>query len=154
MTGIPVVFVSALEGRGRIAVLRQVVQTYEKWCLRLPTAQINRWLRKVCSVTYLLSLLRRGWQFVCGSTWNKFWYLPCSWFRSKAWARLHFSVQFICYTILILWLSVKPLVASALAGLRSGSHFLKYTLVLTLVGYQELKSFSFPRSIWVKVWFG
>ncbi|KAL6964518.1 hypothetical protein U1Q18_035569 [Sarracenia purpurea var. burkii] len=49
VTGIPVVFVSALEGRGRTAVMRQVIGTYEKWCLRLPTARLNRWLRKVMS---------------------------------------------------------------------------------------------------------
>ncbi|RWR92743.1 GTP binding domain-containing protein [Cinnamomum micranthum f. kanehirae] len=49
VTGVPVVFVSALEGKGRIAVMRQVVDTYEKWCLRLPTARLNRWLRKVMS---------------------------------------------------------------------------------------------------------
>lgn len=47
VTGIPVVFVSALEGRGRIAVMDQVIDTYGKWCLRLPTARLNRWLRKV-----------------------------------------------------------------------------------------------------------
>ncbi|XP_031476567.1 uncharacterized protein LOC116248104 isoform X1 [Nymphaea colorata] len=49
VTGIPVVFVSALEGRGRMAVMRRVIDTYEKWCLRLPTARLNRWLRKVMS---------------------------------------------------------------------------------------------------------
>ncbi|KAL0357256.1 UNVERIFIED_CONTAM: GTPase Der [Sesamum calycinum] len=49
VTGIPVVFVSALEGKGRVAVMRQVVDTYEKWCRRLPTARLNRWLRKVMS---------------------------------------------------------------------------------------------------------
>ncbi|XP_022895621.1 uncharacterized protein LOC111409803 isoform X3 [Olea europaea var. sylvestris] len=49
VSGIPVVFVSALEGKGRIAVMREVVETYEKWCLRLPTARLNRWLRKVMS---------------------------------------------------------------------------------------------------------
>ncbi|KAI4298891.1 hypothetical protein L6164_032404 [Bauhinia variegata] len=49
VTGIPVVFISALEGRGRTAVLRQIIDTYEKWCLRLPTARLNRWLRKVMS---------------------------------------------------------------------------------------------------------
>lgn len=49
VTGIPVVFVSALEGRGRVAVMRQVIETYEKWCLRLSTARLNRWLRKVMS---------------------------------------------------------------------------------------------------------
>ncbi|XP_010915793.1 uncharacterized protein [Elaeis guineensis] len=49
VTGIPVVFVSALEGKGRIAVMREVVDTYRKWCLRLPTARLNRWLRKVMS---------------------------------------------------------------------------------------------------------
>ncbi|KAL2932641.1 GTPase Der [Bienertia sinuspersici] len=49
VTGIPVLFVSALEGRGRIAVMRQVIDTYEKWCLRLSTSRLNRWLRKVHS---------------------------------------------------------------------------------------------------------
>ncbi|XP_051147230.1 uncharacterized protein LOC127262544 [Andrographis paniculata] len=49
VTGIPVVFVSALEGKGRLSVMRQVIDTYEKWCLRLPTARLNRWLRKVMS---------------------------------------------------------------------------------------------------------
>lgn len=41
------VFVSALEGEGRIAVMHQVVDTYEKWCSRLTTARLNRWLVKV-----------------------------------------------------------------------------------------------------------
>ncbi|KAK6915818.1 GTPase Der, C-terminal KH-domain-like [Dillenia turbinata] len=49
VTGIPVVFVSALEGRGRVSVMNVVVDTYEKWCLRLPTARLNRWVRKVMS---------------------------------------------------------------------------------------------------------
>ncbi|CAL0302468.1 unnamed protein product [Lupinus luteus] len=49
ITGIPVVFTSALEGRGRTAVLNQVVDTYEKWCTRLPTSRLNRWLKKVMS---------------------------------------------------------------------------------------------------------
>lgn len=49
VTGIPVVFISALEGRGRLAVMNQVVNTYEKWCLRLSTARLNRWLQKVMS---------------------------------------------------------------------------------------------------------
>ncbi|GMN33268.1 hypothetical protein TIFTF001_004068 [Ficus carica] len=49
LTGIPVVFIAAVEGKGRIAVMRQVIDTYEKWCLRLPTARLNRWLRKVMS---------------------------------------------------------------------------------------------------------
>lgn len=49
VAGIPVVFVSALEGKGRIAVMRQIVDTYEKWCSRLSTARLNRWLRKVMS---------------------------------------------------------------------------------------------------------
>ncbi|CAK9177837.1 unnamed protein product [Ilex paraguariensis] len=49
VTGIPVVFVSALEGKGRIAIMHQVIDTYEKWCSRLPTARLNRWLRKVMS---------------------------------------------------------------------------------------------------------
>ncbi|KAL9174890.1 hypothetical protein ABFS82_02G080500 [Erythranthe guttata] len=49
VTGIPVVFVSALEGKGRLSVMRQVVDTYDKWCRRLSTALLNRWLRKVMS---------------------------------------------------------------------------------------------------------
>ncbi|KAB5574517.1 hypothetical protein DKX38_001711 [Salix brachista] len=49
ITGIPVVFISALEGRGRIAVMRQVIDTYEKWCTRLSTSRLNRWLRKIMS---------------------------------------------------------------------------------------------------------
>lgn len=43
-------FVSALEGRGRIAVMDQVIDTYGKWCLRLTTARLNRWLRKVSTL--------------------------------------------------------------------------------------------------------
>ncbi|XP_011623347.1 uncharacterized protein LOC18434173 [Amborella trichopoda] len=49
VTGIPVVFVSALEGRGRTTIMKRVVEIYEKWCLRLPTARLNCWLRKVMS---------------------------------------------------------------------------------------------------------
>ncbi|KAL0905840.1 hypothetical protein M5K25_024280 [Dendrobium thyrsiflorum] len=49
ITGIPVLFISALEGRGRIEVMRQVVDAYQKWCSRLSTARLNRWLRKVMS---------------------------------------------------------------------------------------------------------
>ncbi|KAI3755024.1 hypothetical protein L1987_54817 [Smallanthus sonchifolius] len=49
VTGIPVVFVSALEGKGRIDVIQQVIETYKKWCLRLSTARLNRWLLKVMS---------------------------------------------------------------------------------------------------------
>lgn len=49
VTGIPIVFVSALEGKGRIHVMQQVIETYKKWCLRLSTARLNRWLRKVMS---------------------------------------------------------------------------------------------------------
>ncbi|XP_058752884.1 uncharacterized protein LOC131626076 [Vicia villosa] len=49
VTGIPVLFISALEGRGRTTVLHQVIDTYEKWCTRLSTARLNRWLQKVMS---------------------------------------------------------------------------------------------------------
>ncbi|CAI9117559.1 OLC1v1018964C1 [Oldenlandia corymbosa var. corymbosa] len=49
VTGIPVIFVSALEGQGKIDVMHQVVDTYEKWCSRLTTARLNRWLLKVMS---------------------------------------------------------------------------------------------------------
>lgn len=49
VTGIPVVFTSALEGQGRTAVMHEVIGTYKKWCMRLSTACLNRWLRKVLS---------------------------------------------------------------------------------------------------------
>ncbi|KAA3472076.1 GTPase Der-like isoform X1 [Gossypium australe] len=49
ITGIPVLFISAIDGRGRAAVMSQVIDAYEKWCLRLSTARLNRWLRKVAS---------------------------------------------------------------------------------------------------------
>ncbi|CAN0920728.1 GTPase Der [Linum grandiflorum] len=49
VTGIPVVFTSAIEGKGRIPVMRQVIETYGKWCTRLSTARLNRWIRKVMS---------------------------------------------------------------------------------------------------------
>ncbi|KAK2359179.1 GTPase Der [Trifolium repens] len=42
VTGIPVVFISALEGWGRITVLHQVIDTYEKWCTRLSTDGCKR----------------------------------------------------------------------------------------------------------------
>ncbi|ESQ47030.1 hypothetical protein EUTSA_v10027686mg [Eutrema salsugineum] len=49
ITGIPVVFISALEGRGRLQVMNQVIDTYKRWCSRLSTGRLNRWLRKVMS---------------------------------------------------------------------------------------------------------
>ncbi|KAL9672060.1 hypothetical protein QQ045_028308 [Rhodiola kirilowii] len=49
VTGIPVVFISAREGSDRESVMHQVVNSYEKWCLRLSTARLNRWLLKVMS---------------------------------------------------------------------------------------------------------
>lgn len=49
VTGVPIVFVSALEGKGRAAVMRHVNESYRLWCVRLPTAKLNRWLRKVMS---------------------------------------------------------------------------------------------------------
>lgn len=69
VTGIPVVFVSALEGRGRVAVMHQLIDTYEKWCLRLPTARLNRWLRKVIYLNYVIvfSLV----DFIVNCKWQK-----------------------------------------------------------------------------------
>ncbi|KAL3694628.1 hypothetical protein R1sor_008279 [Riccia sorocarpa] len=49
VSGVPVVFVSALEKKGGAAIMRNVFECYEKWCTRLTTAQLNRWLRKVMS---------------------------------------------------------------------------------------------------------
>ncbi|KAH7288682.1 hypothetical protein KP509_31G036700 [Ceratopteris richardii] len=47
--GIPIVFVSALEGKGRAAIMRKVFESYERWNVRLPTAKLNNWLQKVLS---------------------------------------------------------------------------------------------------------
>ncbi|CAH2079948.1 unnamed protein product [Thlaspi arvense] len=49
ITGIPVVFISALEGRGRLQVMNEVIGTYKRWCSRLSTGRLNRWLIKVMS---------------------------------------------------------------------------------------------------------
>ncbi|CAA7055347.1 unnamed protein product [Microthlaspi erraticum] len=49
ITGIPVVFISALEGRGRLQVMTEVIDTYKRWCSRLSTGRLNRWLIKVMS---------------------------------------------------------------------------------------------------------
>lgn len=49
ITGIPAVFISALEGRGRLEVMKEVIDTYKRWCSRLSTGRLNRWLIKVMS---------------------------------------------------------------------------------------------------------
>uniref|UniRef100_A0A1J3HSR7 GTPase Der n=1 Tax=Noccaea caerulescens TaxID=107243 RepID=A0A1J3HSR7_NOCCA len=49
ITGIPVVFISALEGRGRLQVMTEVIDSYKRWCSRLSTGRLNRWLIKVMS---------------------------------------------------------------------------------------------------------
>lgn len=45
--GIPVVTLSALEGRGLDKLMRAVFQAYEIWNRRLATAPLNRWLQAV-----------------------------------------------------------------------------------------------------------
>ena len=45
--GIPIIFVSAIEGKGRAAIMRKVFESYERWNARLPTARLNNWLQKV-----------------------------------------------------------------------------------------------------------
>lgn len=76
VTGIPVVFVSALEGKGRMAVMHQVVDTYEKWCSRLPTARLNRWLRKVHTFS-ALSLSLSFARLIGRSIFRLCWYFYC-----------------------------------------------------------------------------
>jgi predicted GTPase len=44
---VPVVFVSALEGKGRGALMHNVNESHRRWCARLCTARLNRWLAKV-----------------------------------------------------------------------------------------------------------
>lgn len=48
--GIPIIFVSALEGKGRAAIMRKVFESYERWNVRIPTARLNNWLQKVSSL--------------------------------------------------------------------------------------------------------
>lgn len=57
-------FVSALEGKGRIEVMQQVIETYKKWCLRLSTARLNRWLRKV-NISLTIYMCVCGFNFPC-----------------------------------------------------------------------------------------
>lgn len=45
--------------------MSQVIDAYEKWCLRLSTARLNRWLRKVCGRHILLLILILKVQKVC-----------------------------------------------------------------------------------------
>ncbi|CAK9229279.1 unnamed protein product [Sphagnum troendelagicum] len=49
VTGVPVVFVSALEGKGRGALMHNVNESHRRWRARLCTARLNRWLAKVMS---------------------------------------------------------------------------------------------------------
>jgi GTP-binding protein len=42
--GVPIVAVSALEGRGLDKLMQAVMQAYEVWNARLSTGQLNRWL--------------------------------------------------------------------------------------------------------------
>lgn len=60
VTGVPIVFVSALEGKGRAAVMRHVNESYRLWCVRLPTAKLNRWLRKVWHISSSANTFRLG----------------------------------------------------------------------------------------------
>src|SRR5690606_33014057 len=45
--GIPVVAISALQGRGTDRLLRAVFSAYEVWNKRLSTGVLNRWLQEV-----------------------------------------------------------------------------------------------------------
>jgi hypothetical protein len=37
--------------------MHQVIDTYEKWCLRLSTSRLNRWVRKV---NFWLTIAKHG----------------------------------------------------------------------------------------------
>eukprot|EP00897_Mesotaenium_endlicherianum_P006925 jgi/Mesen1/6260/ME000323S05392 len=47
VSGVPVLFVSALEERGCEELMQEAAVLHDRWCTRLPTAHLNRWLRKV-----------------------------------------------------------------------------------------------------------
>ncbi|MCU0892708.1 MAG: ribosome biogenesis GTPase Der [Rhodospirillales bacterium] len=45
--GIPVITLSALEGRGMNRLMPAVLTAYERWNLRVPTPRLNRWLEDI-----------------------------------------------------------------------------------------------------------
>ncbi|XP_002976821.2 uncharacterized protein LOC9649939 [Selaginella moellendorffii] len=45
--GVPIIFVSALKGRGRSTIMKLAFEAYDKWCTRVSTPRLNRWLHKV-----------------------------------------------------------------------------------------------------------
>ncbi|GBG68409.1 hypothetical protein CBR_g2954 [Chara braunii] len=47
VSGVPVMFLSAINGHGVADLMPQVSNVYAKWCTRLSTARLNRWLLKV-----------------------------------------------------------------------------------------------------------
>lgn len=91
VTGVPVMFVSALEGRGRVAIMHQVVDTYQKWCSRLSTARLNRWLRKVkkpvwcCLVLSSFSLCCSYFLIYDKKYWRIGFYLVMLWCCVNSW---------------------------------------------------------------------
>lgn len=48
---VPLLFTSALKGEVREELMEAMERSYKKWCMRLPTAALNRWLRKLKAMT-------------------------------------------------------------------------------------------------------
>eukprot|EP00850_Spirogloea_muscicola_P003083 SM000012S25345 [mRNA] locus=s12:529660:533338:+ [translate_table: standard] len=51
VAGIPIVYLSAKTGAGQNKLMPAVMRAYERWCTRLPTSQLNRWLLKITART-------------------------------------------------------------------------------------------------------
>lgn len=47
IAGVRIVFASALTGEGLETIMPEVVETLERWNIRVPTAALNRWLEEV-----------------------------------------------------------------------------------------------------------
>lgn len=47
IAGVPVVTISALEGEGLDALMKDVMRMYETWNIRVSTGRLNRWLEKM-----------------------------------------------------------------------------------------------------------
>jgi GTP-binding protein len=45
--GLPVIKLSALDGRGMNRLMPAVLTAYERWNLRVPTPRLNRWLEEI-----------------------------------------------------------------------------------------------------------
>lgn len=53
-SGVPIIGMSALTGKGAEGLLPAAVTMYERWNQRVPTSRLNRWLEQVPGCPYFL----------------------------------------------------------------------------------------------------